>query len=550
MDRLILEMDHKAVKTRHTELSRAVIGEPRSKEVDSGSGAERTADSADAFGAPPRGGQAGPDEAAIGEAVAGETAAEAVEAAGMAEAEFEETADEEFAVEETAVGETAAEETAIEEPELLGPLAEPVRLQVIALAAETVGLLPSAQVPVSLRPFAKFTPVKRAKLAATPLAAALEADPVFRGRIADRLRLAFPQIVESLEQGRVPAAAEPRDVAAIAYVLRPDGWPQVVEQAGQAAAAAERTVADEHLGDEVARLKTELDLVREHAKHEVERMRAELAGVHREEESLRRKIRQLEADMRRAQHAARLAQAEAAQAHTEAESAVSRAESDLRRARARAAEAESALDGVRRGAREQRSADEVRLRLLLETISEAATGLRRELALSPTDQRPADSVDAVRPQEPGTGDIPGRARESDDPAVLDALLSLPKVHLVVDGYNVTKTGFPSLSLHEQRVRLLRGLGAVAARTGAEVTCVFDGAQLGGPVPVPRFKGVRVLFSNPGEIADELIRRLVAAEPQGRPLVVVSSDREVAEGVRRSGARPVPALMLVKALARG
>jgi len=37
--------------------------------------------------------------------------------------------------------------------------------------------------------------------------------------------------------------------------------------------------------------------------------------------------------------------------------------------------------------------------------------LRRELALSPTDQRPADSVDAVRPQEPGTGDIPGRARE-------------------------------------------------------------------------------------------------------------------------------------------
>lgn len=431
-----------------------------------------------------------------------------------------------------------------------GPLAEPVRLQVVALAAETVGQLPPVQVPTSLRPFAKFTPAKRARLAATPLAAALEADEVFRERVADRLRLAFPQIVEALEAGQVPAAAEPRDVAAIAYVLRPDGWPEVVERAGQAAVAAERTVADEHLGDEVARLKTELDLVRDHAKHEVERMRGELAGVHREAESLRRKIRQLEADMRRAQHAARQAEAEAAAVRAEAESSVSRAESDLRRARGRATEAESALDGVRRVAREQRSADEVRLRLLLETISEAATGLRRELALSPTDQRPADSVDAVRPLEPGTGDIPGRARESDDPAVLDALLSLPRVHLVVDGYNVTKTGYPTLSLHEQRVRLLRGLGAVAARTGAEVTCVFDGAQLGGPVPVPRFKGVRVLFSNPGEIADELIRRLVAAEPQGRPLVVVSSDREVADGVRRSGARPVPALMLVKALARG
>jgi len=99
------------------------------------------------------------------------------------------------------------------------------------------------------------------------------------------------------------------------------------------------------------------------------------------------------------------------------------------------------------------------------------------------------------------------------------------------------------------VRLLRGLGSIAARTGAEVTCVFDGAELGGPVPVPQHKGVRVLFSRPGEIADELIRRLVAAEPQGRPLIVVSSDREVADGVRRSGARPVPSAMLVRALAR-
>jgi len=34
------------------------------------------------------------------------------------------------------------------------------------------------------------------------------------------------------------------------------------------------------------------------------------------------------------------------------------------------------------------------------------------------------------------------------------------------------------------------------------------------------------------------------------VIVVSSDREVAEGVRRSGARPVPAAMLVRALARG
>jgi hypothetical protein len=60
----------------------------------------------------------------------------------------------------------------------------------------------------------------------------------------------------------------------------------------------------------------------------------------------------------------------------------------------------------------------------------------------------------------------------------------------------------------------------------------------------------VLFSKPGEIADELIRRLVRAEPAGRPLVVVSSDREVADGVRRAGARAVPAAALVRRLDRG
>ncbi|MEP6762609.1 MAG: NYN domain-containing protein, partial [Sporichthyaceae bacterium] len=64
------------------------------------------------------------------------------------------------------------------------------------------------------------------------------------------------------------------------------------------------------------------------------------------------------------------------------------------------------------------------------------------------------------------------------------------------------------------------------------------------------RGVRVLFSKPGEIADELIRRLVREEPPGRPVVVVSSDREVADGVRRSGARPVSSDALVRRLDRG
>jgi hypothetical protein len=56
--------------------------------------------------------------------------------------------------------------------------------------------------------------------------------------------------------------------------------------------------------------------------------------------------------------------------------------------------------------------------------------------------------------------------------------------------------------------------------------------------------VRVRFSLPGQTADELIRDLIAAEPEGRPGVVVSSDREVADGVRRPGVRAVDAAALV------
>jgi predicted RNA-binding protein with PIN domain len=128
------------------------------------------------------------------------------------------------------------------------------------------------------------------------------------------------------------------------------------------------------------------------------------------------------------------------------------------------------------------------------------------------------------------------------------LLALPRCHLIVDGYNVTKRGYGDMSLEQQRSRLVSALGGIAAQTGAEVTVVFDGAErMIGLPPAPR--GVRVLFSRKGETADELIRRLVRAEPAGRPVTVISSDREVADGVRRHGAYPLASDTLLKRLGR-
>jgi predicted RNA-binding protein with PIN domain len=158
-------------------------------------------------------------------------------------------------------------------------------------------------------------------------------------------------------------------------------------------------------------------------------------------------------------------------------------------------------------------------------------------------------VEAVQPGELTPANIAQRALSQDDPALLDQLLALPQAHLVVDGYNVTKTGYPTMPLDKQRLRLLGGLAVLAAQTAAEVTCVFDGAELDVPVLLAPPRGVRVLFSKAGQSADELIRRLVRAEPPGRPVVVVSTDREVADGVARAGARPVASVLLLKRLAR-
>ena len=79
--------------------------------------------------------------------------------------------------------------------------------------------------------------------------------------------------------------------------------------------------------------------------------------------------------------------------------------------------------------------------------------------------------------------------------------------------------------------------------------MFDGAEVDARSAL-RFRGVRVLFSEPGTTADELIRRLVRAEPAGRPVVVVSTDNEVASGVRAAGARAVPAAALLRLVGRG
>jgi DNA-binding transcriptional regulator YdaS (Cro superfamily) len=211
-------------------------------------------------------------------------------------------------------------------------------------------------------------------------------------------------------------------------------------------------------------------------------------------------------------------------------SELTRSDERARLATERADRAQESLGRMREQSTMDKATADRRIDLLLSTAEGAISGLRREWQLTGGGLTPADVVAGrLPPAKAG-----GHGQSTDEPAQLSAWLGLPAAHLVVDGYNVSKTGFAALTLAGQRDRLIRSLAVLSARNSAEITVVFDGAAVA--VPSSPGRGVRVIFSPPGVIADDIIRELVAAEPPGRVVVVVSSDREVADRVRRLGAR--------------
>ncbi|MCY7396026.1 MAG: NYN domain-containing protein, partial [Nocardioides sp.] len=218
---------------------------------------------------------------------------------------------------------------------------------------------------------------------------------------------------------------------------------------------------------------------------------------------------------------------------------------ELRQAQARLARYDAEAGAERRSARTERDEATLRARLLLDTVLDAAAGLQRELALPSVAGSPAERVEQGLGSEGVRHPSASGQLGPDSGPLLDQYLTMPRARLVVDGYNVTKSVWGSLPLESQRIRLVNALASVVARTGAETTVVFDAHQAGGHRPVvaaPR--GVRVVFSPDGVIADDVIRDLVAVEPTGRVVVVVTADAELAGDVRRDGARvSAPASLL-------
>jgi predicted RNA-binding protein with PIN domain len=445
---------------------------------------------------------------------------------------------------------TASEPVADEPVEPTGPLPDAVRTRVIALAAEAVGRIAPESLPASLKKVASFAPPRRARLAGNQIASVLETDDAFREHVAIQVRASHQALAKALDAGTAPAAADPVEVAAASYLLRTTGWADRVAEAADAVDAEQATAIGKKAEEQLSRLQRQLAEATTEREETRGRLRDQIAALKADNVDLRRKLGDTRSALKQAEETAAETASRSTAAIAQAEQAAAAADAESRRLKSRIEQLEKETAAVRRTERVGRDAELVRTRLLLDTILDAAQGLRRELALPTVDGMPADRVVADVAEQgqrtpSGHGSLP-----VDDPAMLDQLVQLPRTHLIVDGYNVTKNAWPGLSLEKQRDVLLSGLGPLAARSGAEITVVFDAAETKERPMVKAPRGLRVLFSPVGVIADDVIRDLVAAEPKGRPLLVVTSDRAVARDVVAAGARVVGSAGLSSLLSRG
>jgi predicted RNA-binding protein with PIN domain len=420
-------------------------------------------------------------------------------------------------------------------------LPERVRARVISYAADALGALPADHVPASLKRAASFTPQRRARIAGEQILEQLAADDRFRERLGVQAKARCAEVAARLAEGVVGV-----DTAGLAFLVRPDGWQDVV--AAAADSVAESAGDAGRLADEVDLLRRRLDAAAGEQAALKRAARDELATAKAENADLRRKLGEARQEARGARSEVERLTSDSSGRIARLEADLATAESEIRRLKAQVVAVEGELGRAQRAVRADRDEGTLRARLLLDTLLQAGQGLRQELALPVVSGAPADQVEAHLAEVGARTSSGSASLAPDDPTLVRELLGIPRLHLVVDGYNVTRAEWDDTTLESQRTRLLRGLGPLAAQSGAEITVVFDGANAETRPVVQQPRGVRVLFSPRGVLADDVIRDLVAAEPAGRPVGVVTSDQEIVRDVvRKPGVRAVAARALLRLL---
>jgi predicted RNA-binding protein with PIN domain len=389
--------------------------------------------------------------------------------------------------------------------------AEPVAGVMRALAPEVVASLvrgvgsymrstPPQELPRILRPLRGFRPQALMRRRADVLQALED----------ERLRAA---ILEWLD-GRTPLARQDAEILRVACE-RADGWePRLAHRSAEAPRGPDSTEAE---------LRDQLDAERRRSRKHRDDLRVQrdqgrraLDAEEARSSDLARKLSEAEKELEEARAAARGAVVRADKVAEDTEKRLRRERRAAAKAKEEADEAKRELRSIKRelGRAQQ---DLVRLQ---QRVDELAAGH------SPSRVRPAPAPRPAPPERRKPLRVP-RGRLPEDPQTLDEWLSQDGIHLMIDGYNVTKAegGFAELELEQQRERLIDEVRKLAVRKKVRTTIVFDGSSV-PPGRSRRLRGrVAVEYSRPDEPADDHLIAMLEAEPS-KPSVLVTNDREL------------------------
>jgi predicted RNA-binding protein with PIN domain len=456
----------------------------------------------------------------------------------------------------------------------LAPIPDALLAPLLDAAGSVLRALDARDVPASVRSLVGFDARGLMRGAARrQLQRALETDDAFRERVAEGF-LARDDVADLRERWSARDALTLVDdagregklamLASMLYAARPDGW---TFGFGVAYASAARDAEDALLRAEARGRAAELAGAAEARRRaEAARLRAD-EQRERAEEELRAERQSRREGLVAAERArdealreaagATDALAAASAAADAADAATSAATARAERAEARVVELEAELADARR--RPQPAIDAAALHDVaheMRGIADQLDALAAPAPAPPSAPSPppvtraplvaASSRPRPRPRRTRPTCPPGVV--ADSRAGLDGMLRTRGVLLVVDGYNVSKTAWGDVPLEEQRQRLVAALAELHLRIRCEVIVVFDGADVRG-VPLPRKPGVRVVFSDAGETADDVVVREAGVPATTIPIVVASSDAEVKTRAEAVGAAVVQSAVLLSVLRR-
>ncbi len=400
--------------------------------------------------------------------------------------------------------------------------------------------------------------------------------------LPERALATFRRVLED-DEGLRHATRDATDEASAGraswlFLDRPEGWKDELEILAGAADEMAAGVAEQRAEADTRRRLQAEEEVRRRAEDEVAGLVRELGEVKELLSAERRARRRAESDAGRLRHRS-AGLAFEIEEHR-------RTESDLRLAldcagsgaeattdggggdgQARAA---LAAEGDERAAEERGDQEIIDRPALTAAVGEAtaalvalSSALSEAARLLASTEDPSTSAPVNRqrlPQWERSGVGTGLRRQpvplppgifDDSAAAAEHLVRVGRVLVLVDGYNVTKLARPDLSLPEQRRWLVDAAVELAARTGAHLELIFDGAdeRASAPADLGRRMGVQVRFSPARTEADDLVLDLVAHTPITRPVVVASDDRRVQDGARHLGANVVSSAQLLAAVRR-